>query len=86
MSTFYLQLTEDNIITDVIEYPVEGYVQVEITQVLPAGINAGWYRWIDGDYVLDEDRKSEDVSQLIIQAKQDAQDELLLELINGGLI
>lgn len=55
MKTFYFQLNGD-IITDVIEYAHEGYIPVDLEEThLPAGINGGWYRLIDNEYVLDEE-------------------------------
>lgn len=51
MSKFYIQLDSEDIIQDVIEYPHEGYVEVEIEGTLPAGINGGWFKWENGTYV-----------------------------------
>ena len=48
---YYLQLDQDGIIRDVITYPYDGYIEVEIDGPLPAGINGGWYRWENGTYV-----------------------------------
>jgi hypothetical protein len=57
MKKFYFQLDGD-IITDAIEYPHEGYVESELDAThLPPGINAGYFRFIDGDFVLDENLK-----------------------------
>lgn len=48
MPQFYIQLDSNNIIRDVITYPYNNYVQVDIPVPLTAGINGGWYRW-DGE-------------------------------------
>jgi hypothetical protein len=56
--TFYVQLDGD-IIRDIIEYPHEGYQEAEIQTPLPIGINAGYYRWQDGQAVLDQALKDE---------------------------
>jgi len=58
MKKFYFQL-EDDIITDVIEYPHDGYIEVELNLThLPPGINAKYYRLNNNVFVLDEDLKS----------------------------
>ncbi|RUS47573.1 hypothetical protein [Cohnella sp. AR92] len=59
MRTFYFQL-DGNIIRDAIEYPFDGYtaVQLEVTH-LPAGINAGYYRWNGTAYLIDEELRAQ---------------------------
>lgn len=42
---FYIQVDKNGIIRDVIEFPYDGYMQVELDTPLPPGINGGWYRW-----------------------------------------
>jgi hypothetical protein len=55
MNKFYFQLNGD-IIIDAINYPHGDYVEVELEEdQLPAGINSGCYRLIDGEYILDEE-------------------------------
>ena len=51
MKTYYIQLDQSNIIRDVVEMPVEGYIPVQIEDLLPVGINGGWYKWENGTYV-----------------------------------
>jgi hypothetical protein len=48
--TFYI-LLDGNIIRDVIEYPHEGYIEVQLPFPLPIGINGGWWKWQDGQLV-----------------------------------
>lgn len=48
---YYLLLDGQNIIRDAITYPVDGYVEVEVSEPLPAGINGGWYKWENNTYV-----------------------------------
>ncbi|UPK45775.1 hypothetical protein [Paenibacillus pabuli] len=55
---FYIKLDGD-IIRDIIEYPYQGYQEVEIPTPLPIGINGGYYRWQDGQAVLDQALKDE---------------------------
>ena len=50
MKTYYIQLDQDNIIRDVVEMPVDGYMEVQIEGPLPVGINGGWYKWENGTY------------------------------------
>ena len=51
MKTYYIQLDKDNIIRDVVEMSVDGYMEVQIEGPLPIGINGGWYKWENGTYV-----------------------------------
>ncbi len=51
MKTYYIQLDQDNTIRDVVEMPVDGYMEVQIEGLLPIGINGGWYKWEDGQFV-----------------------------------
>ena len=51
MKTYYIQFDQNNIIRDVVEMPVDGYMEVQIEGPLPIGINGGWYKWENGTYV-----------------------------------
>lgn len=58
--SFYIQVEQQTqIIRDIIEYPYEGYEEVEMPIPLPIGINGGYYRWQDGQAVLDQALKDE---------------------------
>jgi hypothetical protein len=58
MKKFYFKLDND-IIIDVIEYPHDTYIEVELSEThLPAGINAGYYRLNGTVYSVDEDLKT----------------------------
>lgn len=49
---FYLQVNEENIITDAINYPFEDYVEFDHTEEgLPAGVNGGWWKLEEGQIV-----------------------------------
>ncbi|WP_339306927.1 hypothetical protein [Paenibacillus sp. FSL R5-0519] len=62
---FYFQLDSDNIIRDAITYPYEGYTEVELDMThLPAGINAGYYRWDGASFAIDPALKPADESDL----------------------
>lgn len=86
MKDWYLLLRGD-IIADAIEYPVDGYTHVQMVDThLPAGINAGWYRWNGTTYVLDAELKSQSLEEIIKRERQAAQDELLLDLLEREAI
>jgi len=81
--TFYIQVDENGIIRDVIEFPYDGYMQVELDTPLPPGINGGWYRWIaeTGTY--------EEVPELRPEASLEqriADIELAIAAILGGAV
>ena len=82
MKKFYFLLDGD-IITDAIEYEVEGYTEVELEQThLPAGINAGYYRWTGTAYEKDEALYQSQVSEIV----KNAIDEYTLELLEDGIL
>ena len=64
IKTFYVQTEKDTQkITDVIEYPHEGYVETLLETPLPPKILAGCYKLLDGSVVYVPDW---DVDQKII--------------------
>lgn len=93
---FYVKLSEDNIILDIIEYAHEGYVEIYVQQEqlpLPAGINARWYRWDGMRYALVDElkqvfddaekaRRIEENADIITEAI----DEYTLQLVQEGLL
>jgi len=82
MKKFYFKLDSD-IITDAIEYAVEGYIEVELDQThLPAGINAGYYRWTGTAYEKDDALYQSQVSEIV----KNAIDEYTLELLEDGIL
>jgi hypothetical protein len=82
MKKFYFKLDGD-IITDAIEYQVDGYTEVELDQThLPAGINAGYYRWTGTAYEKDDALYQSQVSEIV----QNAIDEYTLELLEDGIL
>jgi hypothetical protein len=82
MKKFYFKLDGD-IITDAIDYAVNGYTEVELDQThLPAGINAGYYRWTGTAYEKDDALYQSQVSEIV----QNAIDEYTLELLEDGIL
>ena len=51
--TVYLKINSNQIIEDIITFPFEQYTEVEI-ETIPVDIHAGWYRWIEKNYVFDQ--------------------------------
>lgn len=49
--TFYIQVNEQNKITDVIEYPYDGYIETELSIPLPPQILGGAYELLNGSAV-----------------------------------
>jgi hypothetical protein len=82
MKKFYFLLDGD-IITDAIEYAVDGYIEVELNKThLPAGINGGYYRWTGSAYQKDEALYQSQVSEVI----KSEIDKYTLELLEAGLL
>jgi len=82
MKKFYFLLDGD-IITDAIDYAVDGYIEVELNQThLPAGINGGYYRWTGSAYQKDEVLYQSQVSEIV----KSEIDKYTLELLEAGLI
>lgn len=79
MKTYYIQLDNNNIIRDIVEMPVDGYMEVQIEGHLPIGINGGWYKWENGTYVEYSELKPEtELEQRITEL------EMALAAILGG--
>jgi hypothetical protein len=75
MKTWYLKLDVNNVILDAIEYPYEGYTEVQLDEAqLPAGINGGWYTWTGTTYVenLSKKPKTQMEELALLQEQQDA--------------
>lgn len=50
MTNYYAKINSDKVITDVISYPHEGYVPLNIEE-LPGLIYGGWHKLIDGELI-----------------------------------
>ncbi|MFA9380481.1 MAG: hypothetical protein ACERKO_05415 [Acetanaerobacterium sp.] len=55
LKTFYAQIDEVNRIRDIISYPYEDYVPVEVNTPLPAGILGGAYELRDGQIIYNKE-------------------------------
>ncbi len=80
MKTFYIQLSDDNTITDVISYEVEGYIPVELETPLPAGINSGAYSFVNNSVVRKQLTSTE--VETFVNLLTDEQKEKLKTMIN----
>ncbi len=81
---YYLLIDKDNIIRDAISYPVDGYAEVEIDGILPAGINGGWYKWENGTYIEIPELKpispDEEMKQRIVDLEM-----AMAAILGGGI-
>ena len=77
MKTWYLKLNVNNVILDAIEYPHEGYIEVQLPDTqLPAGINGGWYKFTNGSYTKDNTLYNANVSTQVAKAKEGGREEI----------
>ena len=77
MKKWYLKLDVNNVILDAIEYPFEGYVEVQLPDTqLPAGINGGWYKWNGTSYIKDDILYNANVSTQVAKAKEEGREEI----------
>ena len=49
----YLQINEFGYITDMISYPLDGYIEVDFDEY-PIDFYAGFWKYINGQVILDE--------------------------------
>jgi len=64
---FYLQIADENKVTDIITYEYPGYVEAELPLPLPEGSYAGIYEFSGGGLVYrsDWDNRGADMNKLI---------------------
>lgn len=79
---FYVMLDNDNVIRDVIDYPHEGYIEIEAHLPLPVGVNGGWFKLENGQIVEYPELKPTDPE--IEQLKQVVADLTELVLFGGA--
>lgn len=67
---FYLQVNQNNIITDCIEYPYQDYIEFE--GEVPQAVHGGWFKLIDGEIIeipelkpIGRDEEIEELKQLV---------------------
>lgn len=62
MKTFYLQVDSNNIIRDAITYPYGDYIPYD-ADMLPVGINGGWFKFENGQVVEYPELKPKDENE-----------------------
>ena len=50
----YIQVREDDVVTDVITYPYGNYMEIEHEVPLPDGVLGGWHKWDGTTFVFDQ--------------------------------
>ena len=76
MKDFYFKLS-GTVITDVIDYPYEGYTKATLSEnQLPSGINAGYYNFINGAFVRDETLYTAHISTQVSKGKEEGREEI----------
>lgn len=55
----YMKLNQDGYLWDIIEYPYGDYQEIDVTLPLPDAVLAGWWKYENGAFVLDEAKKAE---------------------------
>ncbi len=48
---YWIQLDQNNIIRDCVEYEVPGYSEYETAYPLPIGFYGGWFKYVDGEVI-----------------------------------
>lgn len=57
--TFFIKLDKAGYVRDIITYAYEGFQEIQYDDVLPVGVMGGYYKWVDGEFVFDKERKAE---------------------------
>ena len=78
---FYLKLDSEVVILDCIEYPHEGYQQIQ-NESMPDGVNGGWWKYINGAFVEIVEKNPNTIENKI----QKAIDDYTLLLIESGVL
>lgn len=60
MKKYWIQLDQNNIIRDCVEYEVTGYVEYETAYPLPIGFIGGWFKYEDGVVIVVPELKPKD--------------------------
>jgi hypothetical protein len=82
MKKFYLQVNLDDIITDAIEYAVNGYIEYETDDTLPIGLIGGWYKYENG--IIVEYPELKPVPEIELKERVNLLEQALNELLLGG--
>lgn len=85
---FWIQLDQNNIIRDCVEYEVPGYIEHETAYPLPIGFYGGWFKLENGVVTDYPELKPKDVNtELELAIAELAVDtDLRLSMIELGLV
>jgi len=74
---FYLQVNEQDVITDAVNYAFGDYVEVELDSV-PESVHGGGFKFINGVIVVNPDyvKPTDDLQAIKIKTEQNALDNL----------
>lgn len=81
MKKFYIQVNQDNIITDVLDFPYSNYVEYE-TDVLPVGVMGGWFKFENGEIIEITELNPNTIENQI----KAAIDDFTMNLLEEGLL
>lgn len=56
---YWIQRDNDGYVHDVIEYEYGNYEPIEYNDVLPNGVLSGYFKFENGNFILDEEKKQE---------------------------
>lgn len=82
IKTFYVQLDHENKITDIIEFPYEDYIKVNLATPLPPNILGGAYELINNQPIYRKEWDTNNFNTLLLQ-QQEVIDQLLLDSLGG---
>jgi hypothetical protein len=81
--TFHVQTDSEGRITDIIEQPFNGYIQIEYTPPLPVGVLGGAHQLVNGEIVY---RADWDIKTDIQQLRSDVDTLLVAQLTAEGVL
>ena len=79
---FYLQVNPNNIITDAVDYIVDGYIEYETDDTLPIGLIGGWYKYENG--IIVEYPELKPAVEIELKERVNLLEQALNELLLGG--
>ena len=59
---YHIKIDENNVILDATSFYVDDYIHTNL-DVIPSDIIQGYYKWIDGNILLDEQLKLEELQR-----------------------
>lgn len=81
MKKYYLQVNQNNIITDIIDFEYPGYIEYE-AEFIPDGVHGGWFKFENGEIIEIPELNPNNIENQI----KAAIDEFTMNLLIGGLL